>query len=252
MENRSEHLLEAYFAHTLSEAESAELSALLQSDQALAAEMRFRQQIASAVQQKSLRAGIENPDWAKATIPPAGSGAGSAIKRQMWSRYLSAAAAAIVLLVVAWVYIPTGSTSNLIAEQTAVFPNKMTFKSLGQTSMAVPPEVIQAFKLYDQQNYTEAAPALEKVVTAFPDIVDYRFYWGVSLVHNHQYAEAVKALEPVSESKNDYQTVSLYYLGLAYGGNKEMDKSKMTLQKYIDATDGVTYRKQAFKVLEEL
>lgn len=64
MENRSEHLLEAYFAHSLTEAEAAELTSLLQSDQNLAAEMRFRQQIARAVQNQSFLSGIENPDWA--------------------------------------------------------------------------------------------------------------------------------------------------------------------------------------------
>lgn len=252
MENRSEHLLEAYFAHSLTEAEAAELTSLLQSDQNLAAEMRFRQQIARAVQDQSLLSGIENPDWAKATIPPAGSGAGPAIKRQMWSRYMYAAAAVVVVLVIAWLYFPTDSRADLIASQTAPFPNKMAFKSLGQDAQAVPPEVIQAFKLYDQQNYVAAAPAIENVVSTYPDIVDYRFYWGVSLVQIKQYAQAVNALEPVSQSQNDYQTVSLFYLGLAYAGNKETDKAKATLQSYVNAPDGVTYRKQALHILKNL
>ncbi|HLP92848.1 MAG TPA: tetratricopeptide repeat protein [Saprospiraceae bacterium] len=252
MENRSEHLLEAYFAHSLTEAEAAELTSLLQSDQDLAAEIRFRQQIVRAVQDKSLRAGIENPDWAKATIPPSGSGAGPAIKRQMWSRYMYAAAAVVVVLVFAWFFIPASSKADLIASQTASFPNKMTFKSLGKEALTVPPEVIQAFNLYDQQNYSAAAPAIEKIVSTYPDIVDYRFYWGVSLVHIQQYAQAINALEPVSLSQNDYQTVSLYYLGLAYAGNQETDKAKTTLQRYVNAPDGVTYRKQALHILNNL
>jgi tetratricopeptide (TPR) repeat protein len=252
MENRTEHLLEAYFAHSLNATEAEELKTLLQTDPKLAAEFRFQQQIARSVKDQSLRSGIENQEWAKATIPPVGQDAGTAIKRSMWSRYLYAAAAVITLLVLAWVYIPGGKGGDLIAEQTAPYPNKMTFKSFGGDSQTVPQEVIQAFSLYDQAKYPEAAQALGSLVASYPDNVDYRFYWGVSLIHAQQYPTAIKALEPISQGQNDFKTVSYYYLGLAYAGNKEMDQAKTLLQRYLDATDGVSFRKQAKKVLDEL
>ncbi|HAD12257.1 MAG TPA: hypothetical protein DCF33_07440 [Saprospirales bacterium] len=252
MENRSEHLLEAYFANSLNASEAEELNTLLKTDPKLAVEFRFQQQIARTVKEQSLRSGIANADWAKATIPPATEVTGTAIKRNMWARYLYAAAAMITLLVLARVYIPGGNNGQLIAEQTAPYPNKMTFKSLGGTNQPVPPEVIEAFSLYDQGKYPEAAQALGSVVSAYPDNIDYRFYWGVSLVHAQQYPGAIKALEPISQSQNDFKTASYYYLGLAYAGNKEMDQAKSLLQRYLDATDGVSFRKQAKKVLEGL
>ncbi|MCC7465427.1 MAG: tetratricopeptide repeat protein [Saprospiraceae bacterium] len=250
MENRTEYLLDAYFAHALTTDEADELKSLLQTNHELATEMRFRLQIARTVQDKSLQAGINNQDWAKAALPP--TGGGPALHKNIWSRYLYAAAAMMAILVVAWAYIPGKDNYDIIASNTAFYPNKLTFKSLGQEALAVPGEVIQAFALYDKQQYPQAATALEAVVDTYPDNIDYRFYWGVTLIQTGQYSRAVQALEPIAQSANDYRTVSWYYLGLAYAGNKETDKAKSYLRQYIDAPDGVTYRKQVIKVLEEL
>jgi tetratricopeptide (TPR) repeat protein len=250
MENRTEYLLEAYFAHTLAPEEAEELRWLLQSDEELATEMRFRQQIAHAARDKSLHSGIKNQDWASAALPSFSGG--SALRRDIWSRFLYAAAAVLALLVVAWLYLPGKDTGDIIAANTAFYPNKMTFKSLGREDLTVPREVIQAFSLYDQQRFPEAADAFQALVTDYPDNVDYRFYWGVSLTHLRQYGKAITALEPIGQSENDYKTVARYYLGLAYAGNQEMDKAKTSLKQYLDAPDGVTYRKQATKVMNNL
>ena len=250
MENRTEYLLEAYFAHELTAEEAEELKTLLQSDEELATEMRFRQQIARVVQDKSLHSGIKNQKWAHASLPP--SSGTPALRRNLWSRFLYAAAAVLTLLVVARLYLPGNNTGDIIAANTAFYPNKMTFKSLGQEDLTIPEEVIQAFALYDQQKFPEAADAFQAVVNVYPDIIDYRFYWGVSLTVSRQYVKAISALEPVAQSENDYKTVSRYYLGLAYAGNQELDKAKSCLKQYIDAPDGVTYRKQVMKVLDNL
>jgi len=248
MENRAEYLLESYFANALSAAEATELKALASANPSVAAELAFQKRVSASVQSHSLAAGIQNPAWRAAAQKPAS----AAIKVSMLPRYAYAAAAAFALLVVAYLFIMPPSLQSIVADNAKEYPNKMKFKSLGAESLTVPENVISAFGLYDNQNYSEAAKALQPIVATNADRIDYRFYWGVSLVKSKQYAAAVAALMPVVQSQDEKKIPGYYYLGLACAGSGDKDGARQNLQAYLDSPEGITFRKQAKAVLEAL
>jgi tetratricopeptide (TPR) repeat protein len=144
------------------------------------------------------------------------------------------------------------SLQSVVADNAKEYPNKMKFKSFGDEALAVPENVISAFALYDQHKYNEAAKALQPIVAANGDRMDYRFYWGVSLVKSEQYAAAVTALTPVTQSQDERRIPALYYLGLSCAGTGDKDCARQSLQSYIDSPEGVTFRKEAQAVKKAL
>ncbi|MBC7773840.1 MAG: hypothetical protein H7246_00270 [Phycisphaerae bacterium] len=249
MENRAEYLLESYFANALTTAEATELNTLAFANPGVAAELAFQQRVAATVQMHSLAGGIQNTAWRVAAQKPYPT---TAIKVSMLPRYAYATAAAIALLIVAYLFIMPPSLQSVVADNTKEYPNKMKFKSLGDEAQAVPENVIRAFGLYDEQKYSEAANALQPIVAANADRMDYRFYWGVSLVESKQYAAAVTALTPVAQSQDEKKIPALYYLGLACAGKGDKDCARQNLQAYIDSPEGVTFRKEAQTVKNAL
>lgn len=251
MENRAEYLLESYFANALTEAEATELKTLAASDPVLAAEIDFQKQVANSLQQQSLAKSINNSTW-RAIVQTPFSAAPSAVKISMWPRYRYAAAAAIALLVVAYVFLTPPDLPAVVAKNTQEYPNKMRFKSLGDAAESVPANVIEAFKLYDKKQYKAAADALEPIANAQVDRMDYRFYWGISLVNSKQYEKAVMVLTPLAQSQDERKIPALYYLGLACAGKGDKDCARQNLQAYVESPEGVTFRKQAIAVLKAL
>lgn len=249
MENRADQLLEAYFANTLTESEALELQQLVANDPAIAAELAFQQRIAAAAQSKSLSDSIQDTAWRAVANKPFPSGA---VKVKMGSRYAFALAAALALMIVAYLFMQPPSLQTIVADNAKAYPNKMKFKSLGKEAETVSPEVIRAFQLYDNQNYSATALALQPVVAANLDRVDYRFYWGVSLLKSNQYPAAVSALTPATQGQHEYQVPALYYLGLACAGSGDHACARQNLKAYLDSPDGVTFRTQAKAVLDKL
>ena len=249
MENRAEYLIESYFANDLSAAEVTELKNLAATDPSVAAELAFQQKLAASIPANKLAQSIQNTSWstaAQASAPAV------AIQVSMWPRFAYAAAAVVTLLIAAYLFMMPPSLQTLVADNTGNYPNKMKFKSLGDEVAAVPAEVIRAFGLYDQQKFREAAEALQPIVAANADRMDYRFYYGISLVQSKQYPEAVAALTPLVQSPDERRIPALYYLGLALAGNNDLEGARKNLQEYVNSPEGVTYREQARKVLEGL
>ena len=252
MDTRTEQLIEAFFANELSTTETRDLRGRLANDPEAAAEFAWQQRLAGQVGKLSLRDGIQNNTWKEAAKPPF---------RQvtMWPRMLAAAAAIALLIVAALFIFPPGGASpeNAVADNFVHYPNKMPFKSLGgqdKSDDQVPPAVLEAFRLYDDPaRAREAAAALAGIAAAYPDRLEYRFYQGVALLADRQYAPAARALQPVADSDNSYKTASFYYLGLAYAGMGEKEQARRALQNYLGVQDEVlTYREQAQNVLKSL
>ncbi len=250
MENRAEHLLESYFANALTAAEATELKTLASADPIVAAELAFQKRVASTVQTRSLASSVQNPVWRTAAQNPFP--AATAIKVSMLPRYAYAAAAAIALLIVAYIFITPPSLQSVVADNAKEYPNKMKFKSLGGETEAVPATVIKAFELYDNQQYSEAAEALQPIVAANADRMDYRLYWAVSLVISEQYPDAITALTPLVQSQDERRIPALYYLGLACAGAGNKDCARQNLQAFIASPESVRFRKQAEAVLKAL
>ncbi len=249
MENRAEHLLESYFSNTLTVEEATELKTLVASTPSVAAELAFQRRVAAGLQSRSLAQGIQHTEWRSAVQKPFST---TAIKASLWPRYLYSAAAAIALLIAAILFLQPPGLQSVVADNAREYPNKMKFKSLGDEALAVPESVIKAFSFYDQQQFGDAAKALQTLVEANADRLDYRFYWGVSLVKDKQYPAAVDALTPVAQSQDEKRVPALYYLGLACAGAGNKDCARQNLKAYLDSPEGVTYKKEAQAVLDAL
>lgn len=250
MENRADYLLESYFSNALTPAEAGELNTLISSDAGVAAEFAFQKRIAASLQSSSLAGGIQNKSWKSAAQA---SSAAPAMTVRVFPKYALAAAAALALLIVAYLFLmPPANLDTVLAENTIEYPNKMKFKSLGEEAEVVPENVIRAFGLYDEHDFSGAARALEPIVAANPERIDFRFYWGVSLVKSKQYKQAVAALTPIAQSQDERKIPAQYYLGLACAGASDKACAEQNLKAYIDSKDGVTYRKQAKAVLDAL
>lgn len=246
MENRADYLLESYFANTLNASELEELKRLIANDRSVAAEFAFQQKLSTALQPQKLADSIQNTSWRAVSQSPV------AIKTSMWPRFYYAAAAVMILLIAAYVFLQAPDLQTVVADNTALYQNNMKLKSLGEEAQSVPPNVIDAFNRYDQNSFKEAAAALEPIVQANPERMDYRFFWGVSLVQSHQYKAAILALTPVTQSQDEKSVPALYYLGLACAGNGDKDCARQNLQAYIDSPFGVSFRKQAEAVKNAL
>lgn len=171
----------------------------------------------------------------------------------MWPRYAYAAAAAIALLIVGYLFLMPPSLQTLVAENATEFPNNLPYKNLAGETSGFSPEAINALSLYDNGKYMEASQALEPIVRANADRMDYRFYWGVSLIQNKQYSEAVTALTPVAQSQSDQAIPAQLFLGLACAGAGDKDCARTNLQAYIGSPQADPKRKkQAKTVLEAL
>ncbi|MFN0213971.1 MAG: tetratricopeptide repeat protein [Saprospiraceae bacterium] len=249
MENRAEHLLESYFANTLTEAEATELKQLVSADPALATELAFQQRVATAVQSRSFADNIQNMTWRAAAQ---NNSSGAAMKVFINHRYFYAAAAALALLLVAYLFIMPPSLQSVVADNSKEYPNKMKFKSLGDESEQVPENVIQAFEFYDNKKYGEASKSLQIIAANNRERMDYRFYWGVSLVKDKQYSEAIAVLSPLVQAQGAWKVPALYYLGLACAGYGDKDCARQNLEAYIESSEGVSFRAQAIAVKNAL
>lgn len=241
MEHRTEHLIESYFAGTITEAEKSELKGILAANPAAAIEFALQQKLASSPTKRSLAQGIQNTQMREATKPPFR-------KVTMWKTAMSAAAA-IALLVAAYYFIPrltANHSPTIVADSIVHFPNKMKFKNLGGNAEEVSTDVLDAFAAYDQEDYLHAIPQLMDVVNNNPDRMDYRFYLGVSFLRVMKFGDAINTLYAVAnDAKSSYRTPACYFIGVAYAAIKDKEQAKKYLNAYLDAEDGVTYKKQA-------
>lgn len=253
MNTRTDQLIESYFSNTLTKAEAEVLQELLATDPEVAREFEWRQRLAGQVKKMSLSDGIQNPDWRNNLQAPF---------RPViyWKRVLSVAAAITLFAAACWFLTrpdkPAPSLQAIADSNFQYYPNKLPSMSLGGpdgNNDPVPQSVLDAFQLYnDTTRFREAAQALSAAAAAFPEKPEYRFYQGVALLGDHQYAAAVAALQPVTATDHTYQVPAYYYLGLAYAGAGDRVLAQKTLQAYLDSKDGITFRKQAQNALEAL
>ena len=239
MDNRTESLLELYYANELTETEAVELRNLLDNDPEAAAEWKWQQQIAKATRQMKLTA----PEAAKKQPR----------RILMWSSL--AAAAALAAWAVATIFMPQQpSVQQAVASNFQHYDNRMPFKALDPTAASeVPAEVIRAFQLYDDPaQYSAAAEALGNIAGKYPDHPEYRFYQGVALLGIQNYPAAADALQKAADSGGSYRVPALYYLGLAQSGAGRYPEARQSFESYLKDKDGIPYRKQAGKMLKVL
>ncbi|MCC6281886.1 MAG: hypothetical protein IT262_14880 [Saprospiraceae bacterium] len=239
MDNRTETLLELYYANELSETDAVELRHLLDNDPEAAAEWKWQQQIATATRQMKLEAPAAAPK--------------QPLRILIWSSL--AAAAALAAWAVATIFMPQQPTvQEAIASSFEHYPNRMSFKALDPTAAAeVPADVIRAFQLYDDPaQYRAAAEALGTIASKYPDHPEYGFYHGVALLGTQNYLAAADALQKTTLSDGPYRVPALYFLGLAQSGAGRYPEARQSFESYLKDKDGIPYRKKAGEMLKVL
>ena len=238
MDNRTETLLELYFANEISETEALELRQLLDNDPEAAAEWKWQEQIAQTTRQMKLSA----PTTVVQTKPR---------RFLLWSTI--AAAAALAAWAVATIFMPQ-SVPEAVATNFKPYPNRMSFKALDPTAAAeTPAAVIRAFQLYDDKaKHAEAAEALGSIADKYPEHPEYRFYQGVALISIKNYPQAVDVLQQIVASEGSYRAPTLYYLGLAQSGAGRYAEARQSFESYLNHKDGKPYKEEAKHMLEIL
>ncbi|MCW5924152.1 MAG: tetratricopeptide repeat protein [Saprospiraceae bacterium] len=319
MENRYEHLLEAYFANTLNEAEKQEIKILLATDTEFAAEFAWQQSLA-----RSIRTQTEKDPFDQKL---------KELERRFRFKRLilqiTAIAASIALIIFAYLSIPpvaepnkeqvlqnqqermgkaeepsiqpapnttTAPDANQAQEQAEkerqqaermmqqqrrqqlenarqdsllrqkmvanfeYFGNESEYNTAGSASDSKQLALI-AFAIYNdilkgEDKHKEAVAAFKKLVAVSPDNSEFQFYYGIALLGNKQYKEAIEPFDKVSRDDNtneNYQTNAFYYLGMAHAGTGNYSKARAAFQKYLDM-GGANKRfgKKASAMIEQL
>jgi hypothetical protein len=254
MDNRTEQLLEGYFANTLTEGEAKELRDLLDKDPEAAAEWRWQQQIAAAVGQAEWqRPALQAPQPTAAAPKPA-------LRLKLWLPLAAAAALAAWVVAKQFMAPQPGALPADPARYAAHFEhyaNRMPFRALG-APQEVPKAVLDAFQLYDAAEtdptrYPEAAAAIGKVAAEFPDEPAYQFYHGMALLGAKDHRAALQPLQAVSAAPNSsYRTPARYFLGIAHAAQGDYPAARAALQGYLDDPAGVPYKAKAQALLHDL
>ncbi len=108
----------------------------------------------------------------------------------------------------------------------------------------------EAFRHYDNRDYAKAAAAFKAIYDE--DKIDYaNFYYGISLMADHQIETAVEALEnPDWEIPERYRYQTDWYLALGFLKIQNREKAIAYLEKVIRADAAMT--PQAQKILAEI
>lgn len=307
MNTRTEQLIEAWFANTLSENEASELRQLLATDPEVAAEFAWQQSLAHTV-----RTGKLGNDSIHDRLHE--------VERRFRFRHLTfrilAIAAAVSMLVVATWFLNRPAP---VSDQVSDTSQKDTLETKPQPVVTTPQdsallqkealerekqaaekelqrqkaeqqrlrklrdslniEVVanfqhfmndsefnaaggveegkklakEAFILYDDKKYPQAAAAFKSVLQNDPANNQYQFFYAVSLLGAQQYDAATRSFRTLTKQESDYQTPSKYYLGLALTGAGRYKEARQAFQDYLATPNNrLQFKSQANKMLSKL
>lgn len=158
------------------------------------------------------------------------------------------AAVFVIGLSLFWIFNMSPDYEKLYTENFVPYPNIVapTVRDLNGSEN----EVEKAFRYYDNADYAKAAEAFKTIYTE--DKVGYaNFYYGISLMADHQIEKAVQALENSDwEIPARYQNQTDWYLALGYLKTDNKEKAIAYLEKVIKADDAMA--SQANKILLEI
>jgi|GEM_PF-3072297 len=306
MNTRTEQLIEAWFANTLSENEASELRQLLATDPEVAAEFAWQQSLARAV-----RTGKLGNDSIHNRL--------NEVERrfrfrQLTFRILAIAAAVSMLVVAIWFFNRPGPAPDEVADisqrdtlETKPQPvvttpqdsallqkealerekqaaekelqrQKAEQQRLRKLRDSLKIEVVanfqhfmndsefnaaggveegkkmakEAFILYDDKKYPQAATAFKSVLQNDPANNQYQFFYAISLLGAQQYPAAASILQSLTKQEGDYQTPSKYYLGLALTGAGKYKEARQAFQDYLKAPNNRQFNSLTKTMLSKL
>jgi hypothetical protein len=141
--------------------------------------------------------------------------------------------------------------------QQEVVANFRHFKNISRFNAAGGVEedeemAMHAFALYNESaemeaTYKKTVEAFKPIVEADPGNMENRFYYGVALLGDKQFAPAANAFQPVTEKQGKYQIPATFYLGMALSGAEQYKAGRKAFQDYLNAPNN----NRQFKELAE-
>lgn len=238
-----EALILGYFENTLTPKQQSALHELLAADEGFKDEFAFQLELREAIKESErsdLKTRFNKLDSQHQ-------------HKSLNRRWYAIAAAIIVSLGLGWAlffFKANPDPQQLYATHFEPYPNVISPTVRDNSEPTADMEVVKAFRLYDNKQYTEAAAAFAKLYQSTGE--DYaRFYHSVSLMAEGHTKEATSILEKhIWEEPENYLTISYWYLGLGYLKQENHEKAAMYLKKVADSNK--PFSQQARELLQEL
>jgi len=243
--NQQENIL-SYLRKELTEAERLDFEQQLKADPALAAEVNRQQQsweLLGELPARTKQKG-EIGSWiAEAAVKPS---AGNIRRFLPQVRYVSIAAAIIILAVLGYLLFPkTTSPETLYADY---------YQPYSHSQMMGPGDSADSFfqrgvKFFKENKYDEAIGALQKITTNETQYTDARMLIGAALMQQEKHSQAISFFEEASQNSL-LADQAIWYQAWAHlmAGQKEEAKS---LFEKIAASQGYKHQ-EAAKLLNKI
>lgn len=148
--------------------------------------------------------------------------------QRSWRKYLSIAAAVIVLAIAAVFVITPGEKTNqeLFAINFSPYQNILTVRD----GTGAHESLGYAMKLYDEKKFAEAIPYFQKFLDENNGNEDALYYLGISWLAERNPAQAIATFKQLGKQNNVYRDQAAWYLALAnlLQGNERAAKELLT------------------------
>ena len=175
-------------------------------------------------------------------------GYNSVNKSKRWKKFYSIAAAACILVLVAFgsYYLFRPMSPEAIFEKSfKPYPNVVTTKGLNEKLLNA------GMYYYDMGKYDSAVLFYDQIIINNPQNTVVVFYKGICLLAIGNTDEAALSLNKVvSEDQSPYKNPACWYLALAYLKSGDKEKAQETLSEIIKSNS--TYSKEASRFLKKL
>lgn len=163
-------------------------------------------------------------------------------------RWLSYAAAVLLLLTAAWWLWPKSiNGENLYASYYAPYPNELTITSMG--SNAPESSILEIMRPYNAGRYSEAAEKIGNYLSDHPTESALQLYYGISLLENQRSDAAIEALKKAKQYP-DFSETANWYLALAYVRGNRVEEAKPILKKLTISNS--SFKENAKQLLQAL
>jgi len=104
-----------------------------------------------------------------------------------------------------------------------------------------------AVRAFNGKDYASATAILRQLASQEPDIVQYRYYLGLSLLGERKFQEAAEQLLPLADGESIFRQEANYHLAIAYSELDRPEDAKSRLER-IDRKSKVYEKARTLKI----
>jgi len=250
LDEKDIELIDRYVKGELSGNVLQDFKQRLANDTALAEQVDWHARLVGGIKRQSrkeLKAYLQSLDTQAASPTQVAEQEKKVVSLTFW-KYAVAAAVALLIAAVFWLYPLRTSPEALFAQYYQPYPNvEATIERNDEMADAYQ----QAFQWYEDGQYEEAAAAFEELLKADIQSEALNFYIGLTALELNQSDKALQYFESViKHPDHKYYQQSLWYATLASLKNEDTESAKKYLQQLSDEKG--FYGNKATQLLEEL